>query len=1763
MRKKPMKTILGYTINDTLYEGSQFVVYRGFSEGGKPVVLKVLRKEYPTTIEVARFQREFEIISEFHVEGVIQVFGIEHYKHTLVMVMEDFGGESLARLKERGSLQLNIFEFLNLAIQITNILDEIHRLEVIHKDINPANIIWNLETGQLKIIDFGDSTLLSEETVAYANPNLLNGTLPYISPEQTGRMNRLVDYRTDFYSLGVTLYELLTSQRPFISQDPLEVVYAHIAKMPVAPHQYSPEIPLTISDIVVKLMEKNAEDRYQSIYGLQYDLQECLTQFSQAGKVDKFRIGKKDYFEKFLIPQKLYGRQREIKTLLSAFERVSKGSTEMMLVAGYSGVGKSSLVSELHKPIVEKRGYFISGKFDQYKRNIPYAPFIEAFQNLTQQLLTETEDQIAEWKSLILAAVGHNGRVIIDLIPDVELIIGKQPLISELSPTESQNRFNYIFQNFVRVFASSDHPLTIFLDDLQWVDLSSLGLIELLLSGDQTKFLLLIGAYRDNEVEASHPLMISLDKLTRQNCLFSTLPLTPLDERDLTQFVADIIHEKPISARPLSQLCRQKTNGNPFFLKQFINTLYQQKLLKFDPDLKAWSWNLDAIKKENFSDNVVTLMVGKINDLPTNTRIALKIAAAIGMRFDLKLMSLLLEKPSRQVAVDLWEAIQAGYITSIDDKYKYSQIDTDIKGFAADAELQFTHDRIQQAAYSFNDEEQKPRIHLRIGMFLIETLSQEEQGDQIFDIVNHFNKGIELLTESQTKIEAARLNQIAGYRAISAMAGSAAAQYFQTGLHLLEEDCWEQHYSLTFELTCGLIESSYLLASYEKAEELCDTTLHQAQNQLDTVRIYDLMCYNFTLQNRMGQTLTTGLEALKILNISLVEHPPENIDIDRLRNLDQMVEPDKLAAMSILVKIISCALVTQSPLMMPLIYTMVNLSSRYGNSSKAPFGYVWFGCTLCWTRKDIGLGYQLGRLAMDVMEKFDARDVETTVRHQFNSFIRHWCEHERHSLNEFPHIVQIGKETGDVEYGTYVAVNYIANLLLVGEPLASAREKQQPFIDWVASTKFSFSETYGNIFAQAAQCLMGQGDSAWRLQGDFLDENKMIPEMKRTNNNLNLFAVYSAKVITAYFNGSFSETVDFARQTELYEASIGGLLPVTQVPFYGALALLRTISDGDCEWNDAIKTLENYEEKLNLWAEHGPMNFQHKYDLVKAEKARVSGRIIEAEAYYEQAVKGASENEYIHEEALAYELASEFYYNRGMMKFSQTYMREAHNCYRIWGANGKVKDLEERFPDFLSDMPTLKEASSEKNRRSSSSTGGNLSQLLDVSSLIKATRSLSAEVVLEELLKKMMHIMFENTGAQKGLLIMPHENEFIIEAEGSDDLNEINVLQPVRLAVKSSARQPASIIRYVARTRKTLMLDDAGSLGIFKDDPYILNNATKSILCAPIVHQNKLTGIIYLENNLATGVFTSDRLDIINILSAQAAISIENARLYATLEDKIAKRTEELQKAHDELEQRVEERTLELKEKQARLVHTSRLTALGELAAGVAHELGQPLQVIKSVSGLVHDEIKADTFNQKEILQFVNNLSNEVDRAAAIINNMRAFAGFGENNTEITSFIDIHISLMGSLAFFRAQFKKHQIELNLEIDDNLPKIQADSHKIQQVVVNLLSNARYAVDNKKPTAGGDKKKEVTIRLRQSIGKDQLVLEVKDNGIGMGEEEIHHCLEPFYTTKKPGEGTGLGLSITYGLVKEHGFKLEIESKRGEYSLFRIIMPINSRE
>jgi len=615
-----------------------------------------------------------------------------------------------------------------------------------------------------------------------------------------------------------------------------------------------------------------------------------------------------------------------------------------------------------------------------------------------------------------------------------------------------------------------------------------------------------------------------------------------------------------------------------------------------------------------------------------------------------------------------------------------------------------------------------------------------------------------------------------------------------------------------------------------------------------------------------------------------------------------MVAPDKLAAMSILVKIIACALVTQSPLMMPLIYTMVNLSSRYGNSSKAPFGYVWYGCTLCWTRKDIELGYQLGRLAMDVMGKFKARDVETTVRHQFNSFIRHWCEHERHSIHEFPLIVQTGKETGDVEYGTYVAVNYITNLLLIGEPLANIQEKQQPFIDWVASTKFSFSETYGNIFAQATQCLMGQGHSAWLLQGDFLDEQKMIPEMERTKNNLNLFAVYSAKTITAYFHGSFSKSADFAQKAELYEAAIGGLLPVTQVPFYGSLALLQTISDGHCQLDNATEILENYKEKLSCWSEHGPMNFRHKYDLVEAEKARIAGRIIEAEAYYEKAIKGAGENKYIHEEALAYELAAEFYYHRDMMRFARIYMQEAHNCYTLWGATGKVKNLQKKYPQLLSVAHAGKEASLPEETDDYVFSSDKISQLLDVSSLLKATRSLSAEVVLKELLKKIMAIMFENAGAQKGLLIMQQDGEFIVELGGSIDLSEMNFMQPVKLEDKSSGQQPASIIRYVARTYKNLVLNDASSDRIFGDDQYVLSNSIKSVLCAPITHLNKLTGIIYLENNLATGVFTPSRLSLLNVLSAQAAISIENARLYATLEDKVAIRTRALREQHQYLQ---------------------------------------------------------------------------------------------------------------------------------------------------------------------------------------------------------------------------------------------------------------------
>ncbi len=749
-----MPIVSGYTISEQIHVGVASLVYRATRNAdGKPVILKLLNNEYPSPAELVKFRRQYDIVKDLKLPGVVQVYALEHCNNTLALILEDFGGSSL-KLANAGSF--DITTFLNIAIQLADILGAIHQKGIIHKDIKPQNIILNPKTGQVKLTDFAISSLLTQENQQPLTTRNLEGSLPYMSPEQTGRMNRAIDYRSDCYSLGITFYEMLTGELPFQASDPMELVHAHIARMPVSPHEAKPGIPRAISDIVMKLLAKTAEDRYQNGYGLKADLQYCLDQWSATGRIDPFPLGMHDTSGIFQIPQKLYGREAETQTLLSSFEMVSTGVTEIVLVAGPSGAGKSVLVYEIQKPVAQQRGYFLTGKYDQHKRNIPYSGIIQAFQDLVRHILSESAERIADWNAQIAAAVGANGHVIIDVIPDVELIIGPQPPVPQLGLTESENRFNLVMQHFIRVFATDEHPLVLFLDDLQWADLASLKLLQMLATDSQTQNLLIIGSYRDNEMNASHPLMMTIDDLRKTSATVKTIALRSLDLDDVNTLISDTLHSTPEQTQALADLVFEKTAGNPFFVNQFFKSLHGDGLIVFDAASGHWVWDLDQINERGMTDNVLTFMAEKIQKYEPETQRILMQAACIGRQFEMELLSVVTGESSAIVAAQLWPALREGLIIPVDIDYSFAQPEktdsvnthstTSTNGYINVA-YRFLHDRVWQAAYSLMEEAEKKQIHFTVGCLILQTTPKERIDERVFDIVNHQNFGIEFISE--------------------------------------------------------------------------------------------------------------------------------------------------------------------------------------------------------------------------------------------------------------------------------------------------------------------------------------------------------------------------------------------------------------------------------------------------------------------------------------------------------------------------------------------------------------------------------------------------------------------------------------------------------------------------------------------------------------------------------------------------------------------------------------------------------------------------------------------------------------------------------------------------------------------------------------------------------------------------------------------------------------------------------------------------------
>lgn len=1781
--------IIGYNLIETLYEGSTTCVYRALRESEQAsVIIKTLKAEYPTVEQLTRLRHEYQILQSLEIEGIIKPLALENYQNGLALILSDFGGESLKNLIAEKSLDLSLF--LQIAIQLASILAQLHQNNIIHKDIKPHNILINAKTGLVHIIDFSISSYLSKENQTVMNPHVLEGTLAYMSPEQTGRMNRSIDYRTDFYSLGVTCYEMLTGHLPFPTNDPMELVHCHIAKIPVLlSEQERGIIPQTVLNIVMKLLAKTAEERYQSALGLKADLEECLRQQQATGTIEYFKVGQLDLSSQFMIPQKLYGRETEVATLISAFERVSnppvsnkeQGRAEMILVSGYSGIGKSSLVNEVHQAIVRQRGYFIAGKFDQFKRNIPYVSLIQAFQELMRQLLTENTDKIAVWKAKLLEAFGSIGQVIIDVIPEIEGIVGTQPEVPQLGASESQNRFNRLFKKFIHVFTQPEHPLILFLDDLQWADSASLKLIQLLACDPDSQYLLLIGAYRDNEVSPTHPLMVTLAEIQQAGTITNNIILQPLQLTHVNQLVSDTLHSNVLKTKSLAQLVFNKTQGNPFFLTQLLKSLHQENLLSFDFTQGGWQWDIDRLQDIDITDNVVELMVSQIQKLSQKTQHVLRLAACIGNKFTLEVLAIVYQKSQSETAKNLWEALQADLVVPLNDSYKIPLLlDSEIRMTGQDSAplpvpyhqspiiYQFLHDRVQQAAYSLIPDYQKQETHLKIGQLLLQNLTREEQAENIFDLVNQLNYGTDLLTSEPEKYELAQLNLIAGQKAKAATAYESAVKYLNIGLGLLAASSWQSQYKLTLALHNEAAEVAYLNGDFEQMKRWVEFVRNRAKTVLDQVKVYEVQIQAYMGQNKLLEALNTGLLVLKQLGVEFPDSPdPSDIGqalgetatilsgtrIKVLIDLPEMTDPHQLAVIRILSSIFSACYSTVSSLVPLTVCKQVNLSVQYGNAAVSPFAYAIYSLLLCGAIGDIERGYEFGQLALRLVSKLNAKKIEAKTCHLVTAAVQHWKEHAKNTLAPFLSVFSTGLETGDLEYAGYAIMVWSHYSFFVGQQLTQLERDIATYTDAIQNIRHETALNNTKICWQAVLNMLGRVPNRCQLKGEAYDEEKMLLLHQQTNNQLAIHYLSLHKLVLYYQFENYSEALNTIPQIESSFGASVGQLTVVIFYFYDSLVQLAVYSEISPSVSEAamksqqqgiLDRVQANQEKMQNWAHHAPMNFLHKFYLVEAERHRVSGEKVEAMEMYDRAIALAKENDYINEEALAQELAAKFYLSWGKEAIAQLYMQKAHYAYQVWGAQGKVDDLEEKYPQLLARNSTKSRTQTTVNQITNPLTTTSQSRTntsLDLATVMKASQAISSEIVLSNLLNQLMKIAIENAGAEKGILILDKSGNLFIEAQLNIEQNDVLLLQSIPL--HDGEQIPISIINYVERTHKNLVLKDASVSSLFGKDIYIVSNQPKSVLCTPLIHQGKLIGILYLENNLITDAFTSDRLEVLTLLSSQAAISIENARLYTDLEE-----------ALENLETKVEQRTLELQENNIRLqqeIHERQRAeeaaeaanrAKSEFLANMSHELRTPLNGILGYTQ-IFKKYKNLTEQQKNGVGIIHQCGEHL---LTLINDILDLSKIEARKLDLYP-KEIHFPefINGIYEICRIRAEQKGIELIYETLSPLPQaIRADEKRLRQVLINLLGNAVKFTE----------KGSVTFKVGYQDGK--LRFQVEDTGIGIAQQQLEEIFLPFQQVgeeSRKTEGTGLGLAISRQLIELMDASINVKSTLGQGSIF----------
>lgn len=1541
--------ISGYQITETLYQSVKSILYTAVRvSDGQTVAIKMLNDEYPNHQQIGRFLHEFDIHKKLNaIKGVAQVYGLENSGHQQALVLEYIPGSELEqslsyKLDTRNFIEL----FFKISIQIAQVLGEIHQQGVIHKDIKPKNILWHPESQSIKIIDFSIASELSHEKQSQNNSSL-TGSLPYISPEQTGRMNRAIDYRSDFYSLGITFYKLLSGVLPFDADenDPMAWIHCHIAREPKPLVFHEPAITTALSAIIHKLMAKNAEDRYQSALGLKNDLEYCYAQWQTTGAISHFVAGQLDVSEHFDIPQKLYGREEEAALLAEAFAEVAIGKCQLFLLNGFSGIGKSALINEIHKPIVAKHGYFISGKFDQFQRNIPYSAIAQAFRGLMRQLLTESSERLQQWREESLKALGTNGQVLIDFIPELEQIIGEQPPVAHLGTEENQNRFNHLSLQFLQLFARKEHPLVMFIDDLQWVDSASLHLIKLFLLSRELRYFLLLGAYRDNEVDAYHPFVLMIEELKKAQVNVSDLLLKPLKLENINQLVSESVSRSQDKTLPLAKLILDKTAGNPFFINQFLKHTVESGLLHFDLQQRIWKWDLADITAQQSCDNVIELMVEKMARLPPVTQDLIRLSACIGNVFDLQTLAIISQKSVLQIASDLWPAVTAGLLMTLGDEHALlkglSEHSAVVEDNFPNAVDRFLHDRVQQAAYSLIENNQKQQVHLKIGRLLLQNTAENALENAYFDIVEHYNKSIALLLDDNERYRVAELNLMAGQKAKEATAYEPALRYFTKAALCLSQATGKPSQALRFAIEKGQIECQFLLGKNEGGLKQADELMTQCHSVNDKIGLNNVLILYYGGAGQMDKAIDIALDSLRLFDMDLPRNPNQaqllmelgqaklNLGrktADELMRLP-MCNDDRIHAIfSLLKELIAPTYLQGLTNLLPyIILRMFNLTLKHGNSPVASFAYS--GYALLWSKLgDFAEAYRFGIVAMDYNKYVNNPPMEARCYFMSTSFALYW----RQALQDSQQPRKIGLQklidTGEYFWASYIYLFGFWQEVVLSKSLGEIIELTQREIQFAQKAKQQEPYYVHTLHYNLFKNLAGQTKQPASLDNQAGEEAQALAYFEQnTSSTMGKFYHVVCRLVIHYYDEQYDQALAIATKEHITEEVIrDGTYTRVIYTFYLCLAILALASPAvkpRAYPSDYIKR----KQKIKQWYQLCPENFAVMWFLLLAEEARIAGQDSRAIDYYQQSLQAAKQNQSHWFESLVNELTGKFWLHKNNQKIASIFMMEASYLYYHWGALRKSAALENNYPELFIRKKTIPEKITTESH--DQTTCYNESSL-DINTLLKASQTLSGEIVMDKLLQKLMHFLIENAGAQNGVLILKEQNQFMIEAECTIE-DDQQVMRQQAINLDQATNLPVMIVRYVVRSKELVLSDDVANDPRFMTDPYLQQGRVKSLLCLPLFDKGIVSGILYLENKLANNAFTPERVEVLQILSAEIAISLENARLYRqlaqynqTLEETVRKRTTDLITVNESLQKKnaeIQEATKIIEEKSSNI----------------------------------------------------------------------------------------------------------------------------------------------------------------------------------------------------------------------------------------------------